>query len=96
MERILIDKQVLDYAGMYETAFRALRHDVPGDLRSLKTELATHNVDNCLAADVLNQYQAYLEEVAKDYDDSDPTKHLLILRPDAFDSYVTLIPQRLI
>lgn len=88
MERILIDKQVLDYAKMYETAFRALGHDVPGDLRALKGVLATHNVENCLAADVLNQYQDYLEEVATDYDDKDSTKHLLVLNLDEFDSYV--------
>lgn len=88
MERILIDKQVLDCANMFETAFRALRHDVPGDLRALKGVLTTRNVDNCLAPDELAQYQGYLEEVATDYDDKYSTKHLLVLQPDEFDSYV--------
>ena len=88
MERILIDKQVLGFASLYETKFRALGHDVPGDLRALKNMLATLNKYNHLANEELTQYQGYLEEVAKDYNNSDPKKNLLVLLPDEFDGYV--------
>ena len=83
MERILIDKQVLDYASMYEKAFRALGHDVPGDLRALKSKIAAHN------SGISSDYQGYIEEVASDYDNTiDPSKNLLVLQPDAFDGYI--------
>ena len=90
MERILIDKQVLGYASMYETAFRALKHDVPGDLRTLKSTLVSLNGYNHLSSAELTQYQGYLEEVACDYDfKADPKKNLLVLPSDEFDTYVT-------
>lgn len=88
MERILIDDRVKAYAEMYETEFRAYGHDVPGDLRALKGALAALNVHNSLAPVVLAEYQGYLEEIAKDYDNADPSKNLLVLNPDYFDDYV--------
>ncbi len=88
MERILIDDSVKSYAKMYETAFRAYGHDVPGDLRALKSDFDTHNGINNLSADELDQYKGYLEEVAKDYDNTDPTKNLLVLLPGEFDGYI--------
>lgn len=81
MERILIDSQVLYYSQMYETAFRALGYDVPGDLRILKTKIAALN------SGLSTDYLGYLEEVASDYDCADPKKNLLVLQPDEFDSY---------
>lgn len=87
MERILIDKQVLDYANMYENGFRALGHDVPRDLRTLKNTLAALNSYNNLTPPEMVQYQGYLEEIAKDYDNVDPTKNLLVLQPKEFESY---------
>jgi len=87
MERILIDSKVKSYAEMFETAFRALGHDVPGDLRAMKNKLATFNAYNRLSARELAQYQGYLEEVASDYDNADKTKNLLVLMPDEFDTY---------
>lgn len=90
MERILIDKLVLRYASMYEKAFRALGHNVPGDLRALKTALVTQNGYNALSEAELLQYQGYLEEVACDYDNLlDPKKNLLVLQPDEFEGYIT-------
>ena len=88
MERILIDDRMKAHAEMYETAFRAYGYDVPGDLRALKGKLAELNIHNRLAPDVLAQYQGYLEEIAKDYDNIDPSKNLLVLNPDYFDDYV--------
>lgn len=88
MERILIDDTVKSYAKMYEIAFREYGHDVPGDLRALKSDLDTQNGLNNLSADELNQYKDYLEEVAKDYDNVDPSKNLLVLLPDEFDGYI--------
>ena len=89
MERILIDKQVLDYASMYEKAFRALGHDVPGDLRALKKTLASLNSYNRLSSNELLQYQGYLEEVASDYDfKTNPKKNLLVLPSDEYYTYV--------
>lgn len=87
MERILIDSQIESYADMYEKKFRDLRHDVPGDLRALKSELVRFNSHNDLTPEALAQYQGYLEEVACDYDHADKTKRLLVLKPDEFDSY---------
>ena len=86
MERILIDNQVLGYANLYESAFRAKGHDVPGDLRALKSTIASLNTG--LPPVELAQYQGYLEEVASDYDNTDKTKNLLVLQPDEFDGYV--------
>lgn len=84
MERILIDKLVLGYANMYEIAFRALGHNVPSNLRMLKSTLATHN------SGISSDYLGYLEEVASDYDNTtDPKKNLLVLQPDEFNGYVT-------
>lgn len=88
MERILIDKQVLYFANMYETAFRALGHDVPGDLRALKNTLAALNGYNRLTTPEIAQYQGYLEEVAGDYDNTNPSLNLLVLLPDVFNSYI--------
>jgi len=88
MERILIDSQVTYYASEYEKAFRTLGFDVPGELRKLKNKLGTLNAYNLLTAEELVQYQQYLEEVAKDYDNDDPAKNLLVLLPDEFPIYV--------
>jgi hypothetical protein len=88
MERILIDSKVKSYAEMYETAFRALGHDVPGDLRAKKADLGIlNNTYNHLSDVELAQYQGYLEEVATDYNNINKIKNLLVLMPDEFDSY---------
>ena len=87
MERILIDETVNSFAKMYEIAFRAYGYDVPGDLRVMKSCLDTHNGINNLSADELDQYKGYLEEVAKDYDNADTSKNLLVLLPDEFEGY---------
>lgn len=87
MERILIDNQVMYFADMYETAFRAYEYDVPGDLRALKDTLASFNSYNGLTPLELDQYQGYLEEVANDYDNADKSKNLLVLLPDEFQDY---------
>lgn len=76
------------YAKMYETAFRAYGHDVPGELRALKSELDTRNDINNLSTDELDQYKGYLEEVANDYDKADLSKNLLVLLPGEFDGYI--------
>lgn len=88
MERILIDDKVKHYAEMYEKGFRAYGYEVPGDLRALKATLASLNSYNSLTATELAQYQGYLEEVASDYDNVDPSKNLLVLMPDEFESYI--------
>lgn len=88
MERILIDDEVRRYALMYETAFRAIGYDVPGELRGLQTKLAMLNTYNRLSPVELSQYQNYLDEVAGDYDNADPSKNLLVLMPDEFDGYI--------
>lgn len=88
MERILIDSRVKYFADKYEKDFRAYGYDVPGELRSLKNKLADLNRINHLNAAELSQYQGYLEEVAIDFDNDDPEKHLLVLQPDEFDNYV--------
>ena len=87
MERILIDNQIRSYALQYEKSFRALNHNVPGDLRGWKAVLSALNIHNHLSLNVLDQYQKYLEEVATDYENVDRTKNLLVLMPDEFDSY---------
>ena len=62
MERILIDSQAKGYALQYEKSFRALKHDVPGDLRGWKAVLSALNTYNHLTPVELDQYQKYLEE----------------------------------
>lgn len=88
MERILIDDQVMSYAQQYERSFRAYGYDVPGKLRALKNDLAALNSHNHLSDALLAQYQEYLEEVASDYDNADPSKNLLVMMPDDIDFYV--------
>ncbi len=87
MERILIDSQVMAYVQKYERDFRAYGYDVPGKLRALKNDLAALNAHNHLSAALVAQYQGYLEEVASDYDNAEPSKNLLVLMPDEFQNY---------
>lgn len=86
MERILIDKQVMAYAQQYELDFRAKVPDVPGKLRTLKNNLASFNAISHIPSGTL--YLDYLEEVARDYDNADPSKNLLVLKPSDIDKYV--------
>lgn len=88
MERILIDSNVKACAKLYENRFLAKRYDVPADLRDLKAKLDSFNTYNHLSDDELKLYKGYLEEVAKDYDNVDPTKNLLVLMPDEIQNYV--------
>ena len=89
MDRILINDDILKYAQMYEQAFRGYRLDVPTRLRNIKLQLDTYNVDNCLPPNVLDEYKAYVEEIAKDYDNTaDKTKNLLVLQPQHFQNYI--------
>ena len=74
---------------MYEQAFRGYRLDVPTRLRNIKLQLDTYNVDNSLPPNVLNEYKAYVEEIANDYDNAvDETKNLLVLQPQYFQNYI--------
>lgn len=89
MDRILINDDILKYAQMYEQAFRGYQLDVPTKLRKIKEKLDTYNVDNRLSPNVLNEYKAYVEEIANDYDNAaDKTKNLLILQPQHFENYI--------
>lgn len=88
MDRILIDDNVRLCAKIYEEAFRAEGLDVPSKLRAIKTILDTFNVQNGLSVDELLQYKKYVEEIAKDYDNSDKAKNLLVLQPDQFQAYI--------
>lgn len=89
MDRILINDDILKYAQMYEQAFRGYQLDVPTKLRNIKVKLDTYNVDNRLSPNVLNEYKAYVEEIANDYDNAaDKTKSLLILQPQHFKNYI--------
>ena len=89
MDRILINDDILKYAQMYEQAFRGYQLDVPTKLRNIKVKLDTYNVDNHLSQDVLDEYKAYVEEIANDYDNAaDKTKNLLILQPQHFQDYI--------
>ncbi len=71
MDRILINDDILKYAQMYEQAFRGYHLDVPTKLRKIKVTLDTYNVNNRLPPDVLNEYKAYVEEIANDYDNAE-------------------------
>ena len=89
MDRILINDDILKYAQMYEQAFRGYQLDVPTKLRNIKVKLDTYNVDNHLSQNVLDEYKAYVEEIANDYDNAaDKTKNLLILQPQHFQDYI--------
>lgn len=88
MDRILIDDDILKYAQMYEQAFRGRQLDVPAKLREIKTKLDTYNTQNHLAPNVLNEYKAYVEEIANDYNNADRTMNLLILHPQHFQNYI--------
>lgn len=94
MDRILINDDILKYAQMYEQAFRGYQLDVPTKLRKIKEKLDTYNVDNRLSPNVLNEYKAYVEEIANDYDNAaDKTKNLLILQPQHFENYIKNIKE---
>ena len=67
MDRILINDDILKYAQMYEQAFRGYQLDVPTKLRNIKVKLNIYNVYNRLSLNVLDEYKAYVEEIAKDY-----------------------------
>ena len=86
MERILIDSRVLSFARRYDREFRKKGHDVPGDLRSLKNDLARLNTN--LSSSLLDQYMDYLEDVALDYENEDPENNLLLIKPDDIDVLV--------
>lgn len=74
---------------MYEQAFRGCQPDVPTELRNIKERLDIYNVDNHLLPNVLNEYKAYVEEIAKDYDNAeDETMNLLVLQPQHFHNYI--------
>lgn len=89
MERLLIDDNVRECAELYESAFRALKYDVPGDLRKLKSVLDTYNTQNNLSIAELDAYKQYLEQIASDYDNTaDPSKNLLVLPPSEFSDYI--------
>lgn len=88
MERLLIDDNVRRCAAMYEQAFRAHNFDVPHELRNIKAKLDEHNGINGLLPIELNQYKDYLEEIANDYDNADPAKHLLVLQPNKFKALI--------
>ena len=89
MDRILINDDILKYAQMYEQAFRICQPDVPTELRNIKERLDIYNVDNHLLPNVLDEYKAYVEEIAKDYDNAeDETMNLLVLQPQHFHNYI--------
>lgn len=88
MDRILINNEILGYAKIYEDAFRGYGLDVPARLRDIKTKLDVHNVHNGLTPNELNEYKAYLDEIANDYDNADKSKNLLILQPSEFQRYI--------
>ena len=89
MDRILINDDILKYAQMYEQAFRGYQLDVPTKLRIIKVKLNIYNVYNRLSLNVLDEYKAYVEEIAKDYDNAvDETKNLLVLQPQHFQNYI--------
>lgn len=74
---------------MYEQAFRICQPDVPTELRNIKERLDIYNVDNHLLPNVLDEYKAYVEEIAKDYDNAeDETMNLLVLQPQHFHNYI--------
>lgn len=89
MERILINDDILKYAQMYEQAFRGYQLDVPTKLREIKIKLDTYNIHNHLAPNVLDEYKAYVEEIAIDYDNADKTMNLLVLQPQHFQNYIS-------
>lgn len=89
MDRLLIDENVLQCAKMYEQTFRATISDVPAELRSIKAMLQVHNANSAdvLSPNEVRQYEEYVEEIALDFDNADPTKNLLVLQPDNFEAY---------
>lgn len=90
MDRLLIDENVLQCAKMYEQAFRGKIKDVPTKLRAIKVMLQVHNANSpdVLSANEVLQYESYVEEIAQDFDNANPTKNLLVLQPDNFDAYI--------
>lgn len=88
MDRLLIDKNVLLCARMYEQTYRGMIKNVPEELRSIKTKLDKYNKENGLTPAILQEYKDYVEEIAKDFDNVDPEKNLLVLQPEHFDNYI--------
>ena len=88
MDRLLIDDNVLQCAKMYEQTFRAKFNDIPAKLRTIKDKLDTYNVQNGLSVVELAEYKNYVEEIALDFDNADPTKNLLVLQPRNFQDYI--------
>lgn len=88
MDRLLIDDNVLQCAKMYEQTFRATVSNVPDKLRAIKDILDTYNAQNRLSAVELAEYKNYVEEIASDFDNADPTKNLLVLQPEHFQDYI--------
>lgn len=88
MDRILISEEILKYAQMYEQAFRKNQLNVPAKLLEIKIKLDTYNAQNGLAPHILDEYKAYVEEIAKDYDSADKTMNLLVLQPQHFQNYI--------
>lgn len=88
MDRLLIDENVVQCAKMYEQTFRATISDVPAKLRAIKVKLDAYNAQNGLSAIVLAEYKNYIDEIASDFDNADPTKNLLVLQPEHFQDYI--------
>lgn len=88
MDRLLIDKNVLQCAKMYEQAFRGKIKDVPAKLRKIKDVLDTYNAQNGLSGADLGEYKSYVEEIAMDFDKADPSLNLLVLQPEHFKDYI--------
>lgn len=88
MDRLLIDENVKMCARMYEQTFRALFSDIPTRLRSIKAVLDTYNGENGLSTVELQECKDYVEEIALDFDNADPTMNLLVLQPDHFEDYI--------
>lgn len=84
MNRIRITKDINSYAYDYEKAFRGLGLDVPAQLKDLKSKLIQYSG----LGTALKVYTDYIDQIIEDYDNTDPTKHLLVARPVIIEEYI--------
>lgn len=84
MNRIRITKDITNFACDYEKTFRGLGLDVPAQLKNLKSELARYGG---LGAE-LKTYTDYIDRIIADYDNTNPTKNLLVASPTTIEKYI--------